>query len=216
MPVTNALVRITLPYDEVKSVVALWANDCERVACYEHVGSATEKIHIHLLMYNMRTTWENFKIQAKNNFPSIDLKGNGKMSKKAKYSYDAFETIRYMIKGDKNYEKGRSKVCYIKGYDESFLEECCASWKEEVKETKRTKLQEQLDRFASYVFDDLNMVYGDLDFYSCKSAACKFAYREYSNTFPMPMAMNLVKSIVYSCKFDIGFQIPEDAVRWTI
>ena len=159
-------------------------------------------------MYNMSRTWKQFQNIAARDFSTLwnTLKGNENISKKKAYKYDAMATIRYMLKGE--YE-----LSYNKGYDEQLIRDAKDSWKPE--EVKQSKLQAQLERFATFVFDSGSIVYGDLDFYTCKRLACKFVYEEYNNTFPMPMAMNLVKSIVYSCKFDIGFQIPEGD-KWEI
>lgn len=203
----HAFVRITYPYDTLQQLVATWAQYCEKMAVVEHKGEKTQKIHVHILMYNMSRTWKQFKNIMERDFPSLGISGNEMISKVKAFKYhDGVPSLRYML-------KGKYDLSYNKGYDEVQLKELKDSWKPEVE--KQSKLQAQLERFATFVYDSGQMVYGDLDFYTCKRLACKFAYEEYNNTFPMPMAMNLVKSIVYSCKFDIGFQIPEDD-KWHI
>lgn len=205
--VEHAFVRITLPYDMLQSLLATWAQYCEKMAVVQHEGEKTQKLHVHILMYNMSRTWKQFQNIACRDFYSVwsQLKGNEMISKKKAYKYDAMATIRYML-------KGQLDLSYNKGYDAELLSEAKASWK--VDPEKKSKLQDQLERFVTYVYD-MGYVYGDLDYFTCKRCACKFAYDEYNKTFPMPMAMNLVKSIVYSSKFDIGFQIPEGD-RWEI
>lgn len=99
-------VRITHPFEACNRLVTEWSHRCEKLLVYEHVGSVTEKVHIHMIMEASDTCkkW----LRALGQRTGIDLKGNKNCSFK---EYDGDRTaIVYMTKGrhDPKFNKGYS------------------------------------------------------------------------------------------------------------
>lgn len=199
----HAFVRIVMAYDDVKSLVAAWSQLCEKLICYEHVGEKTEKVHVHILMYNMSRSWKQFQNIMKRDFPSIH--GNQSYSKKKAYRYDSFATIKYMSKGSLD-------PSYNKGYSQEEIATAKGSWTHEV--IKKSKFQEQWERFPNFCYGH-GEEYINIDFELCKNLAMDFARSEYGGVFPMPQAMNLVKSIVYTAMLELHFEIDKKH-KWAI
>lgn len=57
----NLSVRLTLPFSDVSGAVRQWALKADKLLCYEHVGEATEKPHVHLLLMGCSQTVERLK-----------------------------------------------------------------------------------------------------------------------------------------------------------
>lgn len=99
------MVRVTHPYQDASGVVALWSSRAEKMVVYEHVGTVTEKIHIHMVIFGSDT----HKKQLRNigMATGLDLKGNKNCSFK---EFDGNERcFVYMT-------KGRHDPSFIKGY----------------------------------------------------------------------------------------------------
>lgn len=110
----NYAVRITRSYELCKHIVAAWALRCDKILAYEHVGTVTEKVHIHLIIVGSSVSSEQLKNIAKP-LGGATLKGNADWSfktKDAKYGEvtDSPRYISYMSKGeyDPKYNKGYS------------------------------------------------------------------------------------------------------------
>lgn len=106
------MVRITHSYQDASGVVALWASRASRVVVYEHIGTVTEKIHIHMVIEGSDT----HKKQLRNigMATGLELKGNGYCSFKA---FDGNErTFVYMTKGqfDPKFNKGYTEDLFAK------------------------------------------------------------------------------------------------------
>lgn len=106
MPVYNYAVRITHSYDVCKALVNEWSHRCEKLLVYEHVGSVTEKVHIHLILEQSDTgkKW----LRELGSRHGINLKGNKFCSFK---EFDGDKTAMvYMTKGifEPKFNKGYS------------------------------------------------------------------------------------------------------------
>lgn len=108
------MVRITHSYQDASGVVALWAARAEKMVVYEHVGTKTEKVHIHMVILGSDT----HKKQLRNigMATGLELKGNKYCSFKEWDGSD--RPCVYMTKGEYN-------PSFVKGY--SSVE--CDKWK---------------------------------------------------------------------------------------
>lgn len=113
---THYAVRITRSYEQCAAYVAKISLLCEKMLVYEHVGTATEKVHVHMMLIGVRCDKKTIKDNASKGTALATLKGNGDWSWKTedkKYGKvtDSVEYITYMTKGkfDPKYNKGYSK-----------------------------------------------------------------------------------------------------------
>jgi len=143
------MVRITHSYQDASGVVALWASRSEKLVVYEHVGSLTEKVHIHLVMI-----CDTHKKQLRNigMATGLDLKGNKNCSFK---EYDGSETpYVYMTKGEHDPK-------FIKGYEEDLPDKWKRKWQPKINHSTDYVIysctfddgQEDDDDFERYVND---------------------------------------------------------------
>lgn len=96
-------VRITHPYSRLAPLISRWSLECEKLITYEHVGTLTEKVHVHMVILGSRLQ----KKQLRNiGQQQADLKGNELCSFKECVSWE--QPIVYMTKGvlDPSYNKG--------------------------------------------------------------------------------------------------------------
>lgn len=101
------MVRITHPYDNCKALVRTWAESCERMIVYEHVGSVTEKVHIHIVIEG--SEYHKKWLRELGSRQGVILKTNKYCSFK---EFDGDKrAIVYMTKGinDPKYNKGYSE-----------------------------------------------------------------------------------------------------------
>jgi len=119
-------VRITHPYETLVPLVADWALKCEKMAVYEHVGSATEKVHCHLVIIGSRIQKKQLRNIAL--LFNIDLKGNEMCSFKECVTPDV--PLIYMSKGNLDPK-------YLKGWEPSEARAWKAKW---VAPTKHVKV----------------------------------------------------------------------------
>lgn len=102
----NYAVRITHSYEDCKHIVACWAMECDKMAVYEHIGSETEKVHIHMIIVGSRIQKKQLRNKAAQ-VSQVPLKGNENCSFK---DYDGNEVaLTYMTKGNLTPK-------YLKGY----------------------------------------------------------------------------------------------------
>jgi len=107
-------VRITHPYASLAPLISRWSLECEKLVAYEHVGTLTEKVHIHMVILGSRLQ----KKQLRNiGQQQADLKGNELCSFKECVSWE--QPIVYMTKGmlEPSYNKGfaSDKLIELKG-----------------------------------------------------------------------------------------------------
>lgn len=138
-------VRITHSYADASGVIRAWATRASKMVVYEHVGEATKKTHIHLLILGANVCSKQLRnIAAK----YVDMKGNEMASFKA--ADDHFETaLIYMTKGN-------LEPKYLQGYTVQDSDIWKSKWKvpahyNAIKETPSEKLYNS-------VFDDDNEV----------------------------------------------------------
>lgn len=122
---TNYAVRITRAWDIVERAVVALALRCDKVLAYEHVGSATEKVHVHLMLVGVRCDTDTLKNDCKRNGLGM-LKGNADWTfktKDKKYGdvQDSPQYICYMT-------KGKYDPKYNKGYTQEELDIAKATW----------------------------------------------------------------------------------------
>lgn len=134
----NYAVRITLPYSKIERGVQSLALRADKVLAYEHVGSATEKVHVHLMIVGARADLKTLKDDMKRGGCGT-LKGNGDWSwktKDKKYGSveDSVKYVTYMT-------KGQYMPLYNKGYTNEFLLEAKSLWVDRPKNASR---QEQM------------------------------------------------------------------------
>lgn len=119
---SNYAVRITRSYAELGRGINGVALLCDKALVYEHVGSATEKVHVHMMLVGVRCD----KKTVQKCFSYMAFKGNKDWSwktKDAKYGpvEDSVKYITYMT-------KGKLDPVYNKGYSQEQVEEAKASW----------------------------------------------------------------------------------------
>jgi len=145
MPPLNYAVRITLPYSDVSGTVHVWALKCDKLVVYQHVGSETEKVHVHLLLMSSSVSAERLKqlsglIGSGNEFWSFKTKSKktGPLTDKTSGQY-----ITYMT-------KGKYDPMYVKGYDSKVLVALKEAWvqRDEVAHPGRVLLAE----FREYLY----------------------------------------------------------------
>lgn len=114
-------VRITYDYKTFAPIIKLWAEKCEKVAVYEHVGEKTGKTHIHLALW--RTSVD--KKQLRNiAMKYLDVKGNERCSMKA-LETDWTLAIRYYV----YMTKGKHDPSFLKEYTQEEADGWKAQWK---------------------------------------------------------------------------------------
>ena len=122
-------VRITHPYVSVASLLGTWALRCEKLLAYEHVGTKTEKVHIHILIMGSALQ----KKQLRNiGQQYADLKGNELCSFKECITWE--QPVVYMTKGN-------LEPVYNKGFETKELAELKAKWVEPKKYEKKSANQ---------------------------------------------------------------------------
>lgn len=133
---TNYAVRITRSYEACSAYVAKLAMRCDKVLVYEHVGSSTEKVHVHMMLVGVRGDKKTLKNDAKGTALAT-LKGNADWSfktKDAKYGdvTDSPQYITYMT-------KGIHEPKYNKGYTTEEVAACKAAYVSHDGKTKDEK-----------------------------------------------------------------------------
>lgn len=148
-------VRITLPFSDASGIVREWAMKAEKLLCYEHVGEATKKPHVHMLLINVGCHKERLKQLAKPWVP-IGSSGNEFWSFKAKTAALGPITEETSRKYVIYMTKGQFEPSYVKGYDLEWLNACKASWMvKEEEDSRETKLYASFEDYIySYWLED--------------------------------------------------------------
>lgn len=111
-------VRITHSYEASVRVLSAWALRCEKMVCYEHVGTQTEKIHIHVVILGSSVC----KKQLRNiGQQFVPLKGNENCSFKECQSWET--PLVYMTKGN-------LEPKYLMGFTKEECDSAKAKWVE--------------------------------------------------------------------------------------
>lgn len=136
-------IRVTHSYDRCASMVSRWALECSKILVYEHVGSETEKVHIHCVLRDSRLQ----KKQLRNigsNF--VDLKGNENCSFKECVSEET--PVTYM-------SKGNLQPKYNKGYDPEWVETRRCEWQPPQQYVKVSALMSLYLTFENQCYDEV-------------------------------------------------------------
>jgi len=169
---------------------------CDKMVVYEHEGSVTEKVHIHILMINSAYPVDTLKKQVKTMGAAV-FKGNGDWSFKTKDKKygpvsDSQDYVTYMT-------KGIHEPKYNKGYLSEYIDECKKQW---VDKSKTSKLRLDYNAFCRTLQDLIipknpmptpsGMSYEGFD--TVKRNALKFAYSAHDNMIS-PQALQMMKSL---------------------
>lgn len=195
----NEFVRISRSYDDVKSLIAFWALKCDKLIAYEHeADDEVSRTHMHILMYGMDSTWDNFQKLVKNEFKiAAEFYGNSDWSKARKYQYDAQATIKYM-------SKGCLEPKYNKGYTDEEVAAAKALWKPA--EESRTKDQEMYEEFM-----EKNPGCEDWSFQKVRDAARRYAFHACKNIWTA-RAGQIARMLIYTHWMNFGsdvFMLPD-------
>lgn len=147
---TNYAIRVTRAYQDVEPAVVACALLADKVLAYEHVGTATEKVHIHLLLIGVRCDKKTLQ-KKMNERLKHKLIGNGDWSFKTKdKNYgdveDSVKYITYMT-------KGKHDAKYNKGYTDEELATAKALWVEPVRQ--KSKWSKWFAEFELMISPDL-------------------------------------------------------------
>lgn len=195
-----AFVRITRSYEFLQRIIGAWALKCDKLIVYEHEGEKTEKIHVHILMYGMVDTWDNFKKIAKKLLPDgEEFKGNEDWSIKKKYEYRPQDTIKYM-------SKGTLEPVYNKGYTQEEVDAAKAAWLPAA--GLPTRDQEMYNRFCGGDDWDKQMNATAWDFEITKREARRFAFEECSRIWT-PRAGQIARMLIFTHYMNFGFALPD-------
>lgn len=215
-------VRITRPYSDLSGLVTIWAARARQMVVYEHTGTKTEKIHIHMVIKGSDVC----KKQLKNLVEYLNFKGNKDWSFK---NYNGNETaIVYMTKGN-------ITPSYVKGYTPEELQAYQDLWTDEQpKITRQQKLydetfgnkqelQIQIKEFikrrnASYVLAGTKLhemdTPAEMEFEYILRVAKQAAFKESGQIWSMK-TMNDYKMLVYTYVMRELHVIPTKYREWT-
>lgn len=126
----NYAPRVSLPYNDMSGVIAMWADSCLRMAVFEH--EADEEVnttHIHMIMIDCKYATAE---QLKRDFRKLVVttrKGNELWSwEHKKHPNPDINFIKYMT-------KGKLRPVFLKNISPAEVEEQRALWVEESKHT---------------------------------------------------------------------------------
>lgn len=195
-----AFVRITRSYQFVQRIIGAWALKCDKLIVYEHEGEKTEKIHVHILMFGMIDTWDNFKKIAKKLLPDgEEFKGNEDWSIKKKYEYRPNDTIKYM-------SKGHLEPVYNKGYTDEEVALAKAAWVPA--EDKRTKDQEMYHEFCGGDDYDKQQISAAWDFDVTKREARRYAFAKCNGVWSA-RAGQISRMLIFTHYMNWSFVLPD-------
>lgn len=146
----NYAIRITHSYEQCQQIISRWSLECDKMAVYEHIGTATEKIHIHLVISGSRVQSKQLRNIAKR-VSQLPLNGNENCSMK---EWDLNESaIVYMTKGN-------LEPSYYKGYTILELSALREKW---VEPTPRQQRQSDVARVyeANFTYEATNAEWRD-------------------------------------------------------
>lgn len=146
MPTFHHALRATVDFDSLKSVVALWALECDKLLVYEH-NEIGKKVHCHILIEGHSSTAKNVEGARKTLYNIFERKFPGLKGQehRAGKKFDGDYTyISYM-------SKGTNEPKYNKGYDTAYLEEKRKAW---VKPQDHVKVSKDLANYLKYMNEE--------------------------------------------------------------
>lgn len=221
MPALNYAVRITLPFSDVSGTARAWALKCDKLVVYQHVGSETEKEHVHMLLMSSSVSAERLK-----QLSGLGGSGNGFWSFKTRSKKSgpltdktAGQYITYMTKGQYDPK-------YVKGYDMKVLQALKEAWveRDNVPNPGRVLLME----FREYLqgvgepgffvtrIDQDGEEYETWDPRAGKLLALyarKWAFHKYDCVWSVQTA-KMAKQVYLTFCMDMDIEIPQDVKVW--
>jgi len=214
-------VRITRPFADLSGLVHAWADRCEKMVVYEHIGDQTEKTHIHMVVYKPDVG----KKQLKNLVPTYNLNGNKDWSFKA-YNGDDTAMV-YMTKGslEPKFMKGYNiedadfwKSQFVPGrekpnrllqlYEDTLGDEEHIRYLLEENRSAKWRAYEQAGTLQKdRAFDN------ELDFELIKEIAKESAFRA-SKRIWSQKTMNDYKSMIYTYLMRNDVKVPDKYKDW--
>jgi len=135
-------IRVTMDFASLKSVVALWALECNKLLAYEHHETG-KKVHCHFLVEGARACRKTFYNIFDRKFPGCE-----QQSWRAGKKFDGDYTyITYMSKGGNG-----SSLVYNMAYKPEYLEEMQKKW---VAPEQYVKIPKQLEFYNNVMSDFL-------------------------------------------------------------
>lgn len=146
MPTFHHALRCTVDFESLKSVVALWALECDKLLVYEH-NEAGKKIHCHILIEGHSSSAKNVEGARKTLYNIFNRKFpglTGQEHRAGKVFNGKYVYITYMT-------KGANEPKYNKGYDPAFLEEKRKEWQ---KGDDYVKVSKDLQNYKKYMDEE--------------------------------------------------------------
>jgi len=197
------MVRLTHSYETAKTVVGLWAMRCDKILAYEHLGTKTGKVHIHLSLLGTNVDKKQLRNIASG--AQLPVSGNEWCSFKVWDRKD--EYITYM-------SKGHLDPLYNKGYAPEFIQQCKDKWVEPHTYIKQDTTDNYLGKFDNYLFEKIPA--GEiLDFYRLHTLAKAFIWANHQGVRPRVdiKAKNLKNMLVNTYIYANNVKIPPDEKR---
>lgn len=141
----NYAPRVSLPYNDMSGVIAMWADSCLRMAVFEH--EADEEVnttHIHMIMIDCKyATAEPLKRDFRK-LVDTTRKGNELWSwEHKKHPNPDINFIKYMT-------KGKLRPVFLKNISPAEVEEQRALWVEDSKHTPAVSSAEPIKKMTKF------------------------------------------------------------------
>lgn len=198
-------VRLTHSYESAKVVVGLWAMRCNKILVYEHLGTRTGKIHIHLALLGTSVD----KKQLRNIAMTTKLPVSGNEWCSFKNWDKNMDYVTYM-------SKGLLDPVYNKGYELQELQTCKDKWVEPSNVIKTDQTDDYLNNFDNHVFKIIPA--GEImDFYKLRTITKDFVFRQCHTgsraRWDIKMK-NLYTTIMNTYIYENDVKIPPDEKKW--
>lgn len=204
------MVRITHSYQDASGVVALWSQRCSKMVVYEHTGSLTEKVHIHMVIVGSDT----HKKQLRNIAQATGLMLTGNKFCSFKEFKGEERCMIYMT-------KGKHDPSFIKGFTPDEAAYWRSLWVDDEKKSSDQVLydktfgsttQERMYELWKQAHTELVEMheknYVPAKFIYAKTVAKQAAFKANNNIWNM-RTTNQYKMLVYTYCFRNGVRIPD-------
>jgi len=203
MPTYDYAIRVTLPYQECKQAMGLWATKCEKLIVYEHVGDRTQKIHIHIGIKGSILEAR----QLKNIFAELCPQVAGNLGLYSRKEWDGeMKYITYMT-------KGQYDPVYNKEYTIEYIDEAKAKWVRPTAYEKVSKAKELLEKFYTWYYDRHGNLQDVTGFFLLRPRVKEYVYVKFGQCWDIP-AMNAYKMIMRTVIYSNNIVIPPEEKSW--
>jgi len=198
-------VRLTHSYETARVVVGLWAMRCHKMIVYEHLGTKTGKVHIHLGLLGTNVDKKQLRNIASST--GLPVSGNEWCSFKVWDKKDDY--ITYM-------SKGQLDAKYIKGYEQVELEACKSRWVEPHAYVKEDTTDNYLSKFDNHVFEQKIPAGEVMDFPTLRKVAKSFVAKHHQGVRSRwdIKAINLYMTIMRTYIYDNDVKVPPDEKKF--